>query len=140
MGAVRAVGFLLIVWQLFGAAWADSPAIPAWEKPRKDTCSFDHPDKVVDAIRATTSCKAGTEIYFSCEDRWFNNPEMEEAAVDVCDNEVEKLSDKLRERYDDRREECISRYQAADMRILWSAVRNCRVRLARDWAKRYGGK
>ena len=140
MLAGRAVGFLLIFWPVCGVAWADAPAIPAWEKPRKDTCAFDHPDKVAAAITATTSCKAGTEIYFACEDRWFNNPEMEEAAVNVCDNEVAKLSDKLTERYEDRREDCILRYQAADMRILWSAVRNCRVRLARNWAKRYGRK
>ena len=140
MGVARASGVLLVLWQLSGAAWADSPAIPAWEQPRKDSCAFDHPDKVADAIKATTTCKAGTAIYFACEDRWYNNPEMEEAAVNVCDNEVEALSDKLKERYEDQREGCIVRYQAADMRILWSAVRNCRVRLARDWAKRYGRK
>ena len=46
MLAGRAVGFLLIFWPVCGVAWADAPAIPAWEKPRKDACSFDHPDKV----------------------------------------------------------------------------------------------
>lgn len=124
---------------LTGAALADSPGIPRWEKARPAACAdFDHPDKVAAAISATQSCRAAMALYLRCEDRWFNSVEMEEAAVNVCDDEVPPLSDALKERYEDLREGCIERYQAKDMRILWSAVRACRVRLARDWAKRYG--
>lgn len=130
---------LALVFCLSGAALADSPGIPRWEAARPAACAdFDHPDAVAAAISATHSCRAAMALYLRCEGRWYNSEEMEEAAVNACDNEVPPFSDRLKDRYESLREGCIERYQAKDMRILWSAVRACRVRLARSWAQRYG--
>lgn len=121
-----------------GMAEADSPAIPQWSAPKPAQCSdFTHPDQVVSAIAATTSCKQGMAIYYRCEARWDNNPEMEDAAKTACHNDTAKLRPRLQEQYENAEQACEERYQDRNMRIQWSAVRNCKVRLAERWAKRY---
>ena len=142
MRAWRSVGLAVLTLQMAGSARADMPGLPKWQPPPKNACAqFDHPDKVADAIRAAGTCGKAAGLYLNCEDRWFNNPEMEQAAIDICEDAFQARIPAARyERYELLREGCVEKFQAADMRILWSAVRNCRVRLARDWAKRYGRK
>lgn len=134
----RALALVAIL--MAGSASADSPAIPRWQAPSPANCAdFDHPDKVVVAMNAAPTCHAAMAVYFRCEARWDNNPEMESAALTRCEDHFQpKISAARYERYEALREACIERYQAKDMRILWSAVRACRVRLALDWANRYG--
>lgn len=140
---MRARGALALFTGLSGAALADSPSIPRWDPPVAARCDdFDHPDRAVEAIGATKSCRAATEIYFRCEARWDNNPDMEQITVSRCEDDFQpRISAARYERYEILRDEaCVERYQAKDMRILWSAVRACRVRLARDWARRFAGR
>ena len=132
-GGMLAAGLAALV-AMGSPACADEPE----KASPKAACSrFTHPDQVADAIRAGMACEPAAALYFACQDRWFNNPDLEEVAINACDNEVPALSAPLAERYELSREACETRYQAPDMRILWSAVRDCKVRLARDWARRY---
>lgn len=97
---------------------------------------------MIDVIRAASTCDQAAGMYLACEPRWFNNAELTQAAVDVCEDTFsQKMSEAQFEAYQDRSSEgCVVKYQSPDMRILWSAVRTCQVRLARDtariWAKR----
>lgn len=129
----RVTGLALLASAILPAR-ADGPET---RKPRADCSRYTHPDQVVDAIRAGMACEPAAALYLACQSRWYNNPELEEAATNACDNEVPPLSDKQAARYEQAREACETRYQAPDMRILWSAVRDCKVTLARDWARRH---
>lgn len=121
-----------------------APAIAndrASRPPRYDCSVHTHPDQVVRMLEnEALTCTGAVEIYFSCQDRWVNNPAMEEAATNRCEAATRPLGAKLAQRYENAREACETRFQSRDMRILWSAVRDCKVRLAQSWAKRYPKK
>jgi hypothetical protein len=135
---MRAAAAIVVQIALLGAASADGPPrSPVKTSKPADCAGFSHPDEVVAAIERAKSCGEGVGLFHACQVQWVNNPAMEEAAVNACDNRMRKLSDAEQERYETLREACETRYQAPDMRILWSAVRVCKVRLAEQWARRY---
>ncbi len=132
---------LVLAWIAIAATTVSSRADGPENRISLADCSrYTHPDQVAAAIRAGMACEPAAALYFACQGRWFNNPDLEDAATTACDNEMPNLSDRLTERYETAREACETRYQAPDMRILWSAVRDCKVRLARDWARRHRRK
>lgn len=130
---------------LFGILVAFSASAGANDRapraPRYDCTAHTHPDQVVRMLEnEALTCAGAVDIYLSCQDRWVNNPAMEEAATTRCEAATRPLGAKLAQRYENAREACETRFQSRDMRILWSAVRDCKVRLAQSWAKRYPKK
>lgn len=129
----RLLGVAVFVCLLSGAGAAQA-AGPSAGPP----CPADDLDRIVERIEAQKTCDDAAAVYFSCQARYYNSPDMEEATLKICRDQISpKMTAKELDRYDMQSSEgCVTRFQGSSMRILWSAVRECRVKLAQATARR----
>ncbi|MCB1506652.1 MAG: hypothetical protein KDJ47_16900 [Hyphomicrobiaceae bacterium] len=127
---LRTLAALVISGQCLTAALAETPF---------DCSGLNDINAVTALIAKQTSCQDAARIYRGCARNWTNSPDMEDATLQLCaETFYQRLTPRQQAAYDDIAEACVVKNQdPQSMRVFWPTVRDCRIKAAEDYARRF---